>query len=259
MKIGTKSLLFGVHQFVIHPIMVLWAWWIIYRRFPCLYELCAIVTHDWGYWGLSKMDDEQGERHPEIIGDWWEGILPRKWWYTIGCSSAIFCWNVSNEIRGHSRFYITRHGGKLSPLFRADKLAIALYPRWLYLLLAILSGEIKEYIEIANNTKDGKYIHLSVDTTSKFRWLLELQAHMIMIGLRGTDYDESVKVDKKYIKTDVECTVCEWRGSWQELLRFRAIADEELCPMCGAPDSIIELDGVSEDDYRKQERREKIE
>lgn len=227
--------------------MVLRAWWIIYRRFPKLYELCAILTHDLGYWGLSKMDDEQGERHPEIMSNWWHKGYGKY---------SIFCWNIATEIRGHSGFYITRHGGKLSPLFRADKLAIALYPRWLYLLLANLSGEINEYIEIANNNKDGKYIHLSVDTTNQMRWLLELQAHMIMMGLWGTNYDESVKVDRRLgIRENVECESCGWKGSWQALLIFQQ-ANRELCPACGTPDSIIELDGVSDDDYRMQEKRE---
>lgn len=247
MKNGTKSLLFGVHQFLIHPIIILWAWWIIYRRFPRLYELCAIITHDWGYWGLAKMDDEQGERHPKIIADWW---------WKIGSTSltSTFRWSVSQEILGHSRFYITRHGGNPTLLFRADKLAIALYPRWLYLLLANLSGEIKEYIEIANNNKDGKYIHLLVDTSSQTRWLLELQAHMIMMGLRGTNYDETIKKDKQHTTTDIECESCGWRGSRQALIIFQQ-ANEGLCPACGVSDSIIELDGVSEDDYKMQESR----
>ncbi|KKK99728.1 hypothetical protein LCGC14_2629800, partial [marine sediment metagenome] len=65
MKTGTKSLLFGVHQFILHPLMVLLAWFVYYKRAPKFYQLCAIVTHDLGYWGLSNMDGEEGSLHPE--------------------------------------------------------------------------------------------------------------------------------------------------------------------------------------------------
>lgn len=170
MKIGTKSLLFGVHQFAIHPIMVTWAWWIIYRRFPCLYELFAIVTHDWGYWGSSNMDGTDGKEHPERIAQWWR--------CNGGAKRSMFCWNIADEIAGHSRFHVAKYGGSLSRLFRADKLAVVLYPRWLYLLLANLSGEIHEYMEIAR--KDTKY---TVDTETQTRWLLSVQVYMITFGL----------------------------------------------------------------------------
>jgi hypothetical protein len=57
---------------------------------------------------------------------------------------------------------------------------------------------------------------------------------------------------------DVECYECGWKGNYKELITFvQGII--ELCPICGEPDSIGELDGVSEDDYRNQEPREKIE
>lgn len=57
---------------------------------------------------------------------------------------------------------------------------------------------------------------------------------------------------------DVKCTSCNWEGKWGELMTFPK-SDREICAICGSPDSIIELDGVSEDDYRKQEVKEKIE
>lgn len=30
MTVGTKSLLFGAHQFLIHPWFVAWGWWTLY-------------------------------------------------------------------------------------------------------------------------------------------------------------------------------------------------------------------------------------
>lgn len=178
MRIGTKSLLFGVHQFILHPFFVLWAWWIIYKKFPCLHELCAIITHDWGYWGLPNMDGAEGETHPERSADMWYRLK----------KIPLFALSVRYEIRAHSRFNAARHGIPLSKLFRADKLAVALYPTWLYLLLANLSGEIKEYIKIAKD-KEGKYIDLLVGATTQTQWVLEIKAHMIMMGLKGEGYE----------------------------------------------------------------------
>ena len=65
MKTGTKSLLFGVHQFVWHPITVWMAWVWLFRRLPNWKETICIIIHDWGYWGKENMDDEEGEKHPE--------------------------------------------------------------------------------------------------------------------------------------------------------------------------------------------------
>ena len=66
MKTGTKSLLFGVHQFIWHPVTVLIAWIWLYKRFPSWRELICMFVHDWGYWGKTNMDDEDGEKHPEL-------------------------------------------------------------------------------------------------------------------------------------------------------------------------------------------------
>jgi hypothetical protein len=32
--VGTRSLLFGVHQFLLHPVMVALGWRMLYGRFP---------------------------------------------------------------------------------------------------------------------------------------------------------------------------------------------------------------------------------
>ena len=226
--------------------MVIWAWKVIYRKFPCVYELCSIFTHDLGYWGLAKMDDEQGQKHPEIMSDWWNLHGNR-----INNRMSGFHYRVADEILGHSGFYAERYGTDLSKLYKADKLAIVLCPKWLYLLLANLSGEIHEYMEIARSNKDGKYLNTATQT----RWLLGLHACMIMKVFDTPA--ESINV-KQYTVADVECESCGWGGSYGELMTFPQ-SDREICAICGAPDSIIELDAVGEDDYRKQEVREKIE
>ena len=65
MKIGTKSLLFGVHQFFWHPLTVYWAWKRLYGR-PSLREFVCIFVHDWGYWRAGDMDGAIGGLHPEL-------------------------------------------------------------------------------------------------------------------------------------------------------------------------------------------------
>jgi len=64
MKIGTKSLLFGVHLWFWHPIVVAFAWWKLYS-FPWDPRLwVAFIVHDWGYWGCPEMDGPKGDLHP---------------------------------------------------------------------------------------------------------------------------------------------------------------------------------------------------
>src|SRR3990167_9509469 len=66
LTIGTKSVLFGAHQFLIHPWFVAWAWW---RRpgvpFP-LRRWVAYFIHDLGYVGQPNRDGPEGERHPVL-------------------------------------------------------------------------------------------------------------------------------------------------------------------------------------------------
>ena len=176
LKIGTKSILFGVHQFILHPVFVLKAWYILYGRLN-LIEFCAITTHDLGYFGLENMDGEEGERHPEIAACWWDGGL---------LDHTSFSGQVAQEIIGHSRFYAKKHNTELSKLFYADKLAVALYPVWLYKLLGNLSGEIHEYI---NNSKKGNH-SVHIKNGSQTKWIIEVQARMALMGLLGEKRDE---------------------------------------------------------------------
>ncbi len=151
--VGTKSLIFGAHQFVLHPLFVALAWRRLHGslpRDPCIWV--ALVVHDWGYWGLGDMDGEEGQHHPlrgaNLMGrlfdrgqtdTCWEG----DWWRFTGSHSRTFAaiWDLPH-----------------SPLMAADKLAAALYPRWLYALLCWLSGEYIEYRDrwVAAGTYPGR-------------------------------------------------------------------------------------------------------
>lgn len=165
MKIGTKSLLFGVHQFAIHPWYVHKAWRLLFGRRPRLYELAAIITHDWGYWGCADMDGFEGEMHPARMQQWW---LRR---------FGAFGRQVSLEVSGHSGFYAKLKQIPFSRLYCADKLATALYPRRLYLLLAVLSGEIEEYMQAARAGRYGGRVKIA-GHMSRSAWLLQTAAAM---------------------------------------------------------------------------------
>lgn len=142
MKVGTKSVLFGAHQFILHPLFVALAWCKLYG-FPYDPRLwVAFFLHDIGYWGKPNMDGPEGERHVEfgarimakLFGDIW----------------GDFC-------RYHSRFYAKRDGKPFSRLCVADKLAVVIEPYWLYLPRVWASGELWEYMAAAGGKNDSKY------------------------------------------------------------------------------------------------------
>ena len=130
MKLGTKSLLFGGHQFLIHPLLVLIAWVKLYRSFPSWRELICIFIHDWGYWGVADIKGERGDRHPECGGRIALKLFGPEW---------------QNFILGHSSFYITRMGLERSKLLAPDKYWHCMIPFWLYKALTIHTGEFKYY------------------------------------------------------------------------------------------------------------------
>ncbi len=129
MKIGTRSLLYGVHQFIWHPMFVFLSWWWLFGR-PSFGEIVAIVIHDWGYWGKPNMGGAEGDTHPE-----WAALLFERWNKPY----------LAAQCRGHSRFWAKKLGIPLSKLCYADKLGNALMPIWLWGTAAKLTGEYEEY------------------------------------------------------------------------------------------------------------------
>jgi hypothetical protein len=134
MKIGTKSVLYGAHCFFLHPWFVTAAWRRLYGfpRDPRLW--IAFFIHDLGYIGKPNMDGPEGERHVEFGAGLMGRLFGQEW--------ADFC-------RYHSRFYAKRDGKPFSRLCVADKLALALTPAWLYLPMVRATGEIREYMQLA--------------------------------------------------------------------------------------------------------------
>ena len=148
MRRGTKSLLFGCHQVLLHPWYVLRGWGHVYgwgwKNGPWRWHLLlAMVIHDWGYWGCREMDGEDGMRHPERIANWVAGkpamMVPRFYLLRHRLYKAVLL---------HSRWYAREVGEKPHRLCWADKAAAALMPSWLWAILAHLSGEGYEYMDL---------------------------------------------------------------------------------------------------------------
>src|SRR5688572_8618904 len=90
MKRGTLSVLFGVHQFLWHPITVLRAWRHLYGRWPKWHWIIAILCHDLGYWGKPNMDGPEGQTHPEAGAELASDVV-----YRIG--RIIYCLRKNPE------------------------------------------------------------------------------------------------------------------------------------------------------------------
>ena len=141
MTIGTKSVLYGVHCFFIHPWFVAAAWWKLYG-FPWDPRLwAAFFVHDIGYWGKPNMDGPEGEKHP-FLGARIVGALFGEEWFW-------FCLL-------HSRYLAKKLNKQPSRLALADKLAIAIEPSWLYIPRARATGELEEYLANARKANPNR-------------------------------------------------------------------------------------------------------
>ena len=142
MTIGTKSVLYGAHCFLLHPWFVAAAWWRLYG-FPWDPRLwVAFFVHDLGYAGKPNMDGPEGETHP-ILGARIMAALFDRRWGGLGGVIRYDGWGLFTLL--HSRYFAKTLGLQPSRLCVADKLAIALTPAWLYLPMVRLTGEIHEY------------------------------------------------------------------------------------------------------------------
>lgn len=140
MKVGTKSILFGVHAFWFHPITVFIAWFKLYRM-PNWKELICIFIHDLGYYGKSDMDGYDGETHPLFAALWAGKHLDTYAVYSLP-GKAVSYYELCLY---HSRSCAKKYESEPSKLCWADKLCIKYDPWWFYLLRARLSGELFEY------------------------------------------------------------------------------------------------------------------
>jgi hypothetical protein len=191
MKVGTKSVLYGVHAFWLHPFFVAWAWWKLYG-FPWDPRLWfAFLLHDIGYIGKPNMDGEEGEMHP-VIG---ARIMAVLFDYPAGQDLELYLVNPDPGSRPfwlgrwghfamlHSRYLAKRLGKQPSRLCIADKMARA-------------TGEIREYMAHAHHRAAGNEAlsdaeRAAVTSGEERDWYAGVQAYM----RRWVDEHRDGKVD----------------------------------------------------------------
>jgi hypothetical protein len=205
MKIGTKSVLFGAHCFLLHPFFVLAAWIKLFG-FPFDPRLwIAFFVHDLGYWGKPNMDGPEGETHVELGAKIMAWLFDRKciqitistYWksYEHGQSRSNGKERYRTIQKGtggkwadfaryHSRFYAKKDGVNPSKLCIADKLAICLTPAWLYIPMTNWSGEIYEYMKLAESRNlagepTNKYESMKLATKSQKDWYDAVQSYIL--------------------------------------------------------------------------------
>ena len=166
MKVGTKSVLFGVHCVLIHPFFLARAWWMLHG-FPSDPRLwVAFFVHDLGYLGKPNMDGPQGERHVLLGGRIMGWLFGPKWRDFVLC---------------HSRHWAQRAGKRYSKLCVADKLAFVLTPAWLYIPMARWSGELREYMRVAGARQaGGRFTEFELSllvSSDPYAWLAGLKSY----------------------------------------------------------------------------------
>lgn len=150
LNVGARSVLYGAHQFLLHPRYVRLAWEQLYGpvRDPRLH--LSFFLHDIGYLirNTPDMDGKAGEDHvltgAAIMGH----LFGAEWEHFMLC---------------HSRFYARRIGSPVSRLGVADKLAPTLEDRETYLRRTLASGELWEYLWEFCYGKYGGSAHLDLD------------------------------------------------------------------------------------------------
>lgn len=164
MRVGTRSVVFGVHALWWHGFTVLLAWRRLYKQWPSWPILLAILLHDIGYWGLPNIDGPEGKRHP-FRGARWTArlviLLEHGYWLQCplfdGCEGSFIYYFTA----AHSRDVAAMLGADVSKLYAADKASILYDPKWWYLCRAKLSGEIREFKSHA--IRSGRLIATATD------------------------------------------------------------------------------------------------
>ena len=194
MNVGTKSILYGAHCFFLHPWFVAAAWRKLYG-FPWDLRLwVAFFVHDLGYWGKPNMDGPEGETHVELGAKVMYRLFDARWrgaprkvqgvWMTKDrgiAQRSSFSKRWHDFSLYHSRFYAKEHRAAFSRLCVADKLVIVLTPAWLYLPMARATGEIREYMKLAEHDtseRQQKYASMNLTTSSEARWYADVQEYM---------------------------------------------------------------------------------
>lgn len=178
--IGTRTLLVGTHNPLVHTFVIAEAWRRLYgfTLDPRLWT--AFLVHDLGYWGKKNIDGEEGEKHPILGASIMHKLFDDKQ------PNESFVYN--DFCLYHSRFYAKRtaelmgegHEAKdfISPLCYADKLAICILPKKVWMFLARLSGELVEYLDESAN---GKYSHERSYSKDQDTWYDQMTSYVLQV------------------------------------------------------------------------------
>ena len=175
MKVGTKSLIFGCHQFLWHPLTVALAYRRLFRVWPDFYGWLCILFHDWGYWGCADIDGKKGKLHP-MKGAFIVGRLVY-WFERLKGNSEI----LAGIMAFHQAERCMLHSGSVardyclppSDICWADKYSIFCEPGWFYLIRTAFSGELDEFILNAVKSK-----HVPADCAG-VEWLRWFKASLL--------------------------------------------------------------------------------
>lgn len=109
---GTKSLLIGCHNFIIHPLMVIkaWHWW--FKTWPEPWQIVCIFIHDLGLAGRQYLSDPAAKKGHWRLGASWAKRL-------FGEKGFLFC-------AGHTPDSMEPR----SDLWYADKASWLVAPLW---------------------------------------------------------------------------------------------------------------------------------
>ena len=111
LKQGTVSVLFGCHS-IIHSLLVIRAWKILYGKYPKGWQAVCILLHDIGHWGRDYLDDyEQKKEH---------------WRLGANICGRLFRLKGYLFTAGHC----SHSGYEHSKMYRADKHSWHIAPRW---------------------------------------------------------------------------------------------------------------------------------
>ena len=202
MKLGTRSILWGVHQAWLHPAAVYVAWVCVYRKWPSWREALSIFLHDIGYVGCGDIDGPEGSEHPEA-----------------GARIALKLMGPieAELVRFHSRYTAEKYGREVSRICLPDKLSVYFYPTWLYTLLGSLSGEHEEYAERCGLTQHKRGILVHFFRVQTLEWTLRATIDPALrervLTLFATAYTKSLVVMRsRKINPDLCATTRAARG-----------------------------------------------
>lgn len=146
------------------------------------------------------MDDADGETHPElgarIMGRLFDRHPEDRCKYRRTCShyDGMLCPCEEIETNReswhdfciyHSRYYAKKHGARVSKLCFADKLSFAVTPRWLYLPMVNLTGEIDEYLHNAQKADSANWTPTGYDQKKWHRQLCDYMTTWVYEHLDG--------------------------------------------------------------------------